>query len=310
MRYFLIVLYFLFSFTLHAQDAVSYYQQAMKKCNLAKNKEALVLLDKAIALDSKNVDYYLLRSYINIKLGNDGDGFNDINAAIKADPRNYKGYARRGEFFYSIKESDKSILDYTSAIKYAVEDSSKIFSLIGRSSSKLLKQDPYGCIQDCKEILLLDSMNTGALNNYAMALDIGERGDEALEMLKRIIKIDSTASYAYMNIGFKLSNVGKYRESLPYFDKTIEMDPKFAYSYNNRGYAKFMLKDFEGALTDINQSIKIDPLNSYAFLNRGLVYLNQGKKNKACEDWDQAIRLGFTNTYGKKVEELIKENCL
>lgn len=291
------------------QDAKTFMEKAKQKSKERKYKEAVSLSTKAIELEPKQPDYYILRSEYYISAGMTQEGFDDINRAIKVAPTYSKSYWERANFYYLIRESDKSILDYTYAIKYAESDSIRNIYLVNRSSSKLQKRDYTGAIADCEEALKIDSMNVGAINNIAMSLDEVGRDDETLFYLKKVIRIDSMAAYAYMNIGFWLSNHKQYKEALPYFDKSIALEPGEAFPYNNRGYARLMLNDFNGALEDINKSIKLSPTNPYAYRNRGLVYMAQGKKSKACEEWNLALRYEFTKMYGPEVEELLKKNC-
>src|SRR4051812_17352834 len=113
MKYWFLVCSFLLTFNAISQDSGQFHDKALEKFNANKYKEALGLINKAIDLSPKNIDYYLLRSNINLSLANLKEGFDDINTSIKIDPQNYKGYLRRGYFFNLIKEADKSILDYT-----------------------------------------------------------------------------------------------------------------------------------------------------------------------------------------------------
>jgi tetratricopeptide (TPR) repeat protein len=296
--------------SISAQDPSTYYESARQKLLAGKYKEALSLYNKAIELSPGTSKYYIGRSNAHFGLKMSEEGFQDLCTAIKVEPSSSFGYIARGLFYYGIKELDKSILDYISALQHATVDSVKVQCLVNRSSAKLLKRDAQGAMDDCLEVLKMDSLSIAALNNLAMSLDDVGRGEESMKYFKKIISIDSNAFYAYMNIGFKLSNMGKYQESLPYFDKAIKLSPDEPYPFNNRGYSKLMLKDYEGALDDINNSIRLNPANSYVYRNRGLVYKAQGKHKKSCEDFDMAKRLGFTKYYGNEVDELIKSDCL
>jgi tetratricopeptide (TPR) repeat protein len=293
----------------YAQDASTYIKKAADKEKEKKFEEAITLYSKAIKLAPDSLNYYLSRSYAYLLTGKVDESFQDISTVISKNPKYARAYFDRGLFYYTVKMADKSILDYTEAYSLSIEDAFRVGCLVNRSSAKLMKRDFAGCISDCKLLLQKDSLQVGALNNYAMALAETGRGEETIGILKKIIRIDSAAGYAYMNIGFQLTNMEQYKESIWYFDKTLELMTDDAYTYNNRGYAKFKLNDFDGALDDINKSLKLNSANSYAYRNRGLVYLAQGKQKKACEDWNIAMSKGFTSMYGKEVEELLKKNC-
>ncbi|HSZ24169.1 MAG TPA: tetratricopeptide repeat protein [Cytophagaceae bacterium] len=303
-----IVFHATFSF---CQNANTYQEQAKQKSIEKKYKEAIALCSKAIELDLTNPDYYIDRSNYHLAAGNQEEGFHDMNTAIKINPKYPLAYMQRGIFYYLIGEIDKSILDYTEALKYTSEkDTLKKTILINRASAKHQRRDFEGAILDCEEAIKIDSLSVQAINNLAMALEEVGRDNETLFYLKKVIRIDSTLAYPYMNIGFWLSRHKEYKESIKYFDKSLQIDSHQAYTYNNRGYSKLMLQDYTGALDDINKSLKLDPTNSYAYRNKGLLYLELGKKNKACEEWNMAIRHDFTKIYGNEVEEFLKKNCL
>jgi len=310
MKYILSALLLLiFHISSNAQDS-TLYTQGKLKYDAGKYKEALEFYSKAININHNKAQYYISRGNTYFMLEKNEEGFKDLCTAIKVEDKNYKCYLSRASFYVQIHEFDKAILDFTSAYNHAPTDSIKSLCLSLRGGSKHSIRNIEGAKEDSREALKLDSLNTGALSNLALALSDAGKDDEALPLLYKIIAIDSTQFFAYLNIGFKLSLMGKYKESLPYFDKSIQLSPDQAYAYNNRGYSKLMLNDLDGALSDINKSIKLDPVNSYAYKNRGLVYKAQGKLKKACEEWDTALKLGFTKYHGNEVNDLIKSNCL
>lgn len=309
-KFLIACLLLIFPIIVWGQTADQYIQKANKKYKEGKNKEALNLYTKAIDICKDSSQYYVSRFHVYLSLGMTVEAFEDINTALKLKPKNAESYMLRGYLYYLLKKADKSILDYTMAIEYATSDSMKAFAFTNRASSKILNRDFIGCQADCRQSLLYDSLNIGALNNLAMSLDELGKGNEAIEYLKKIIQIDSTATFAIMNIGYKLSEEGKYKEALEYYDKAINSGYKQAFVFNNRGYARLKLGDVEGAREDINKSIKLDPSNSYAFRNLGYVNQAQGKISKACENWNEAVRHGFTKYFGKEVEELLKKYCL
>jgi tetratricopeptide (TPR) repeat protein len=219
----LLILFLWICFHVSAQDANSLYDQAQLKMEAGKYKEAVGLFTKAIDKKGDDEKFYIGRSRAYFKLNDFEKSFQDLNTAIKINPKSHEAYAERGQFYYLIRQAEKSIMDYTLAIEHAPHDTIKSNYLSCRVGSKQLKRDAKGASQDCYEALKLDSLNKAALNNLAMVLDDLGKDEEVLVYLKKIIALDSTAGYAWMNIGFKLSNMGRYEESLPYFNKALQL---------------------------------------------------------------------------------------
>ena len=293
-----------------AQTAPELVKEADKKYKNGNHKSALDLYTQAINISKDSGSYYYSRSEVYFALAKLEDSFADICQAIKLSPKNPIYYMQRGYIYYLLKKAEKSVLDYSMAAELATSDSVKVFALVNRSSSRLLHRDFKGCEMDCKEVLSIDSMSIGALNNLAMCLDDLGRGNESMIYLKKIVEIDSTATFAFMNMGFKLSQEEKYKEALIYYDKAINQGFKEGTAFNNRGYTRLKLGDLKGADEDIRKSIKLNPNNSYAYRNLGHLNIAQGDKSKACKNWEMAIALGFTKLYGKEVQELLKKYCL
>ncbi|MDQ3051027.1 MAG: tetratricopeptide repeat protein [Bacteroidota bacterium] len=268
------------------------------------------LLDKLIAKNPGNDTLLTKRGISYYELDKIQLSYDDLSAAIKANPQMANAYLYRGRVFLSSNENSEAINDLNMAIRHASDDSVKINSYLTRASARMMMRQLEGAIEDAKAVLAIDSNNIPALNNMGMSLDQLGRHDEGLESLYKIAAIDSTIIYVPMNIGFIMISMERYAEAIEWIDKALQIDNAQPLAYNNRGYAKLKLGRPKEALTDINKSLSIKEKNNYAYRNRALVYLELNEKVKACLDLQKSLDLGFTEQYGNEVKDLYRTNCV
>lgn len=291
-----------------AQTAEDLYDKANKAFESANYKDALKKLDKAIALDSMNADYYNLKAVSLIELKRYQAAYDAYTIGLKHLTGEATLYGGRGSLMYMVQQFDDAIEDYTTAIHLA-HDSLKQFYYNNRATAKIALRKFEGAYEDLLMAYEMDSTNIGVLNNLGMVCDEIGRGDETITYLLKVVELDSTFVGGYANLGFKYQLMGEHEKAIRYFDKALALDPNEALGYSNRSYSKLKLNDLKGAMQDINKSIKLYPANSWAYRNRALIYIEKGKTKKACEDIQKSLDLGFSQMYGDEVQKLKEQYC-
>lgn len=302
-------LFTLLSLTSFAQTADEYYKKASALYDKGDYTNAIVNIDKALQFDTENTKYLLLKGNTYDKAKKYQEAFDTYTKAINADPKDAYLYNQRGLLLMKILETEYAIQDFSKALEFEKEDSTRLTLLLNRGASKINMRDFQGAYEDFTDALKLDTLNIGVLNNLASVCDEVGKGELTLPYLFKIVKIDPTFIGAYVNIGFKYQEMGDYKTAISYFNKALELDASDALSYSNRAFNRYKLGDNKNALSDINKSIKLYPGNSYAFRTRALIYMATKENAKACADIEEALGLGFTKMYGEEVEKLKKENC-
>lgn len=297
------------SCNLYSQIDSTEYAKVIQLYNTSKFKSALEGIDKLIAKNNDNVEFYLFKSEILFQLELYDEVLNTLNYAVKKFPNNHSARIKRGLTFLSFNLPREAIEDFNKSLEFATEDSLKLSSYINLSAAKSWKRDFEGAYEDLQKAYKIDSLNIGILTNLAMVSDEVNRGSETLGYLYKVLTIDSTYTPAYSNIGFKLQLMGEYKKSIEYFDKAINIDPNLALAYSNRSYSKLMLKDVKGALNDINKSLKMYSENSYAYKIKALIYIEKNELKTACENLEIAKNKKYKQTYGNEVDELITKYC-
>ncbi len=305
-----IVILLLFSANLvFSQTAEENYQQASIAFENKDWKNALKLLDKAIKLDSSNVDFFILKGQVQDELKQYRESFDTYSLGISLFPNDPHLYFNRGNIWLLYHEFEYAAKDFTLALKLTDDEVLKHRSITNRAAAKIYMRDFESAYQDLIVSHKYDTTEIATLINLGAVCDEIGKGDETLKYLMKAIEIDPKSYDAYGNIGFKYQEMGEYKTAISYFDKVLELSPNDPLGFSNRGFNKLKLGDTKGAMSDIDKSIKIYPENSYAYKIRALIFLEQGKKDKACKDLQIAADKGYTTMYGPEVEELQKVNC-
>ncbi len=292
-----------------AQTANDNYIQATISFDNGDFKNALKLIDKAIKMDAKVIDFYRLKVDTQVELKKYQEAYETCNEVITIYPDTAHLYMTRGNLMLSYHEFDLAIEDYTKTMDLTEDDSLFNFAITNRAAAKMSKRDFNSAYEDLLIAYVFDSTDLATLTNLGAVCDDIGREEETIKYLLKALEVDPTFYPAYVNIGFSYQGQGEYKKAIEYFDKVVENDPEEALGYSNRNFCKLKLGDVKGAMADIEKSIKLYPSNSYAYRNRALIYLENKKMAKACDDLQKAIDLGFTVTYGEEVEDLQRKHC-
>jgi tetratricopeptide (TPR) repeat protein len=293
----------------NAQTAKEFEEMAQKKMDAKDYQYAMVLINKAIALDTKNQWYQFQKASIQFELNGPREAIDIIQSAIKLDKKNAEGYNRAGTYYNSGGIADSAIIMFDLAIKYAKTDTIKYSYLMNRGVAKLGKRDFKNAVKDFDVVLAFDPNNLGALMNISSCYGELGRSVECIATLKKVIAMDPTFDGSYGNLGFMYSDMDSLDLAIYYFNKQLELVPTDPVAFNNRGYVYYKKADYASALSDINFSIKAYPTNSYAYRNLALVYIALRKINEACAALSYADSYGFEKRYGPEVSQLLEKYC-
>lgn len=303
---FLLTILISFSF---AQTAAEFDKMADKKMELKDYQYAMVLINKAIALDAKNKWYYLKKADIQFNLSGPAEAIKIVKTAILLDTKEAESYSRAGTYYSSAGWADSAIDMYNTAIKFAKNDTLKNYYISNRGAAKYGIRDFEGAVKDFESVLAFNPNEIGALINVSSAYSELGMVNKSIAALEKIITIDPNEPGSYGNLGFIYSDLDSLDLAIKYFNKVCELDPNDAINYNNRGNNYYKKGDYVNALKDINLSIKMYPTNSYAYRNLALVYIAMKKMNEACTALAYARENGFDQRYGPEVSDLIKKYC-
>lgn len=296
----------LFHGSANAQISLSEARELFKQ---EKYAQALSLTEKILSAQPGFDSALVLKAECLWRLKKYQDGFSVISKVIDQSPKNYYAWYVRSRMHRNGGDMMEAKNDLTMALRNVGADTLAKELYNDRSWANLRMRNLAAALDDARQVLEIDSMNTRAMNFMALALNQQDFTDSAVQVLQKAYAIDTLDIGTRINMGFVLLKKEKFDDAIYWLNKALQLDPDEAYTYNNRGYAKYKLGNLTEAMADINKSIGMDGRNSYAFRNRALVYIALAKYDKACDDLSKATLLGYRESYGDEVDELKKEYC-
>jgi len=140
-------------------------------------------------------------------------------------------FAESGDAYYSKKDYDRAIADYTQAIR-------------------------------------LNPSNGVYYNNRGLAYQDKKDYDRAIADFTEAIRLDPRTAVIYLNRGHAYRDKEDYDRAIADYTEAIRLDPN-AYSetlYTNRGFAYYMKSDYAQARSDINRALRINSNSEFAKL--------------------------------------------
>lgn len=299
------------------------------------HKGALYYFNKAIELDSLNVNNLNNRAILKKDMKDYAGAFADFNKAVKLSPDDASLYNNRGDFNMQLRDYQSALKDFNKAINLNSSEA-KFYSNRGIANKAL--NNLKAAQQDFQKAIALQPLfaasytNLGNLNmelkNYKEALIYFDKSisidpnmaktyfnrgslkmnlkdtEGALLDFDKAIASDSTYTDAYNSRGVIKTEMKNFKEALLDFTKAIEKNKNFPEAYSNRGVSHTYIQDYPHALSDFTKAIELDSTKAMYYLHRGIIYQIQNKIKEACNDWHKATDLGLNDA-----NILLEKNC-
>lgn len=120
------------------------------KLNNNQNLSALIDISKAIGIDDTNDSYHHLRGVIRFVMGDFRGSLNDINRAIELDSSSVEYHQFRGNIHYNLEKYEEAYTDYSYAINL-------IFIEISQTNTRLSSSNPLN--HQLRQSLMLRGMS-------------------------------------------------------------------------------------------------------------------------------------------------------
>jgi tetratricopeptide (TPR) repeat protein len=185
-------------------------------------------------------------------------------------------YHNRGSAHYGKGDFDRSIADYSEAVRLDPKSAS---AYGGRGLAYFDKGDFDRAIADYNEAIKLDPKSASFYNK--------------------------SASVYYNGRGATYSDKGDYDRAIADYSEAIRFDPKFIPAYTNRGDAYSTKGDYERAIAAYSEAINVDPKSVIAYLHRGLAYFDKGDDDRAIADSTEAIKRDGKSVFAYQVRGIV-----
>jgi tetratricopeptide (TPR) repeat protein len=259
----------------------------------AKSKEgdldgAIADFNRAVELDSKNVNAYLGRGIARRQKGDLEGAIADNDRAIELDPKNDSAYNNRANIRAFKGDLDGALSDYNRAVEI---DPKNACAHNNRGHFKMNRRDLDGAIADFNRAIELDVKYALAYCYRGKAKSKKDDFEKAIADFNHAIELDPQYTLAYCMRGYAKSDKGDADGAIADFDRAIGFDREYAAAYSGRGYAKTLMGEADGAIADCNRAIELEPQLDMAYVHRGYAHFLNREWTKSLDDFQRYYKL-------------------
>jgi len=223
--------------------------------NYYKSREALEALDRALAIDNEHRPTLLALLELQISLRQYPRALGTSQLLLKTDAQDPKTFFLRGILFKEQNIDSLAIVNFQRAVDLdpGMTDG---FILLGDLHEK--KSDPLAK-RYYENAVKSDETNVNAWHALAYYQQNHEEKEAALDGYKKIISLDSTYSAAFVNLGILQMDKGSIDDAIIQFQKAIGSDTKFATAHYFLGLCFEEKGEGRKAFKSYEKAVKIDP---------------------------------------------------
>ncbi|MEO0225718.1 MAG: tetratricopeptide repeat protein [candidate division WOR-3 bacterium] len=269
-----------------------YNSAAYKLLSQEKFTEALKKTDRAIYIDDKRAEPYVIRGLVYARLKDRVKMQEAFNQALKIDPNLAEAYLNIGHIFYDETRWDSALTYYERAIDlYSKRKESNLKLLTGKAPTA----NPADVEQKIVELQLANKKDE--LENYVKTV-LGFSGGvkEVGRQIETLVQANISMVTLYFNSAACAYNLGKTDKAGNYFESLIKIDPKHRDGLYYYGQILIARKEFKKASEIFTRIIEIDPDDKDGLFSLGYAFL-------LLKDYDKAIE-----TYEIKYMKLVPDN--
>lgn len=249
-------------------------------------REAEQAQNEAAKRQPNNADILANRAVLRRELGNRAGAQEDIQSALRIDPKNKTALRIQGLMYIETRN-----------FREAVPVLAKLDETGGATPDDLITlgdgQAEIGAYADA--LRTLGRVEGKATDNarffQAKAKAQGRSGDfqGALASLESSLKIDPTNPQAWSSKGYTLLKLGRLPEAVETLETAVRLTPDFSNAWINLGEALMRSKNFGRAITALEKAIALAPEAMDARIYLGQSYLASRIAPKAREQADWLI---------------------
>jgi tetratricopeptide (TPR) repeat protein/S1-C subfamily serine protease len=214
------------------KNANFYHDKGILLSKLKRYQEALLAINKAIALSPRAI-YYYKRGNIYTTLKDYPKAIADYTKAITINPEIELGYYKRGNIYTTLKDYPKAIADYTKVItiypelEFAYHDRARIYTTL---------KDYPKAIADYTKVI---------------ALSLKPIDEDKLQLPYLEVK------QAYYGRAAAYHTLKDYPKAIADYDKAISIVPEYGDAYYNRGLAYAQAGNTQQAKQDLQTAAQL-----------------------------------------------------
>ena len=250
-------------------EAYRNYSLAIEKSQLLLNKEAIELLEKAVALD----------------------------------PEFAMAHARIG-FVYSISqgrsETGKPFLEKAFKLSQRLTEKDRLNI---KAWYEIANMDFPSSIKTYREIVSKYPLETEGYWRLGKLLEGEGQAEEAIEILKQGLTIDAESTTIYNLLGGIYSRLGKHAEAIAAHQRYVALAPNEANTYDSLGMSYQWSGDYLKAIENYKRALEINPNFEIALIHLANTYFQMGQYRTSEKLFNRYIEIA--PTINEKVRGLV-----
>jgi len=237
-------------------EAFRYYSLGVEKAQAVQHKEAIALLEKAIALDPEFAMAYARIGYTYVISGHPDEGKPYLEKAFTLTAR--------------LSEHDKLNI----SAWYA-----------------LANQDYPAAIKAFHEIVARYPLEVEAYRMLGKLLRGEGRLEEAVEILKQGLVIDSGAKELYNSLGFVYSDMGRHDEAIAMFQHFVQLAPEEPNAHDSLGLGYQWAGRYGEATQEYERALMLKPDFEASIAHLANTLFQQGRFREAIEKYQRYLQI-------------------
>jgi tetratricopeptide (TPR) repeat protein len=260
---------------------------------------------------------YLKSSLAHFQSGDTEAALADVNKAIALNSNDVDAFALRAAIRSRKGDTEGTLADYSKVIELVPNAPGVEAIYTNRSMIRLQRGDVDGALTDLNKAISINPNVAEIYNGRAIArLQKGDL-EGALADYEKVIELKPTLPSAFMGRGYFRLQRGDLDGAFADFDKAIDLKPDYADTYIDRGVVRGLKGNIDQAIADIkkgaslnpksisdvsrgsftspfgdlNTFIKSHPTNARAYEIRGILRLLQGQTAEAQRDFHTSMEI-------------------
>ena len=275
--------------------------------------EAMDIVQRAIASNTNNHYFYLLRGLINELQSKYDEAISDFNQVTTLSPEESDSYLSRGRVWNKLSEYGRAVDDFNNAIALSPDADTHL----ERADAYTQLGEYHAALDDCDRAVTLRPGAEAYIARGTVYHRL-QKCQEALSDFNRAALLDQSSTEARVMRGTIYQNQGNYRGAIEEYTQVIALitentdedisdlkllssevksglyESAILYLGNTfcaRGVCRSRTEDYDGALADLDAAAKLIPTNANFYCARGIAYVEMGEHEKAMEELRVAIEL-------------------
>ena len=280
------------AFQIYDKNAQAAIKIAQCLWNLNSARQAFSWLNKAIAIDKKQMDAYILLIDYYSQRYNFKQAGNSLRQARLENKKNYKTVKAEALFELRRRNYLKAQQRTEAAIKMYASDA-ELYVLLSQSFqgqaefNKTKYNDAYLAAVQATEI---NSYFIQAHIDVAVSL-AGTRNTQAgVEYISRLIKTNPQIIEYEIALGHLFFKSGQFEKAQEIFRKIIQTHPQLKQIYIQQALTLKALKKTKEAQNHFLKAIRLNPSDAKAFYEMGIIYLENKQPQKALIQFERALK--------------------